>query len=437
MRAPSPQSPPAAQAVGRCLWALALPLCWASVAGCTGPPTKATADHSGTRPVTQEVAAGSAGSPGRSPLSPDPGSLPEEAITKEVVVEGLEHPWGMAWLPSGDLLITERPGRLRIVRGGRLEPRPIAGVVPVSAARARQLFASQQGGLLDVALHPRFNRNPWVYLTYAHGTQDANHTRVARARFDGTSLSDWEVIFQVNRLKSEGQHFGSRLLWLPDDTLLVSIGDGGNPPLRLEGELIRLQAQNRSSHLGKVVRLRDDGTIPPDNPFVGDPQADPAVWSLGHRNIQGMAFDRLQRRVWATEHGSRGGDELNWLRSGRNYGWPLVSFSAEYGTGRPVAPATSTAGMEDPRRVWMATIAPSGLAVYAADRFPQWRGNLFAGGLVAGNIRRLVLDAQGAVIRESVLPIGARVRDVRQGPDGFLYVLTDEPEGRLLRVRPR
>jgi glucose/arabinose dehydrogenase len=268
--------------------------------------------------------------PARSALSPEPATLPVEAIRTEVVVEGLEHPWGMVWLPSGDILITERPGRLRIVRGGRLDPRPIAGVAPVSGAEARQLFASLQGGLLDVALHPRYRRNRWVYFSYAHGSQEANRTRVARARFDGA--------------------------------------------------LIRLQAQNRSSHLGKVVRLHDDGSIQDDNPFVDDPKADPAVWSVGHRNIEGMAFDPLQRRVWATEHGSRGGDELNRIRPGRNYGWPVVSLSAEYSSGQPVAPLTTAAGMDDPRRVWMATIAPSGLAVYTAARFPQWRGNLFANG---------------------------------------------------------
>ncbi len=375
-------------------------------------------------------------------LSPDPGNLPVERVALIPVVEGLEHPWGMAWLPNGDLLITERPGRLRIVRAGRLDPVPVAGVAPVADVVAHQLFASSQGGLLDVALHPRFSENGWVYFSYAHGSQQANGTRVARARFDGRVLRDWQVIFRVNRDKSGGQHFGSRLLWLPDETLLVSIGDGGNPPLSLDGQWIRLQAQNPASHLGKVIRIREDGSIPADNPFAASAagtaaaKADPAVWSLGHRNIQGLAYDPVHRRVWATEHGSRGGDELNRLRAGANYGWPRVSHSDEYATGRPVASATTAPGMVDPRRVWMATIAPSGLAVYTGDRVPGWRGNLFAGGLVARGVRRLQLNGAGEVIGESVLPIGARVRDVRQGPDGELYVLTDEAQGRLLKIRP-
>jgi glucose/arabinose dehydrogenase len=342
----------------------------------------------------------------------------------------------MAWLPDGDLLITERPGRLRIVRSGRLDPRPVPGVPAVAAVGADQVFASRQGGLLDVALHPRFAETGWVYFSYAHGTAEANGTRVARARFDGTALRDWQVIFTARPLKPGGQHFGSRLLWLPDETLLVSIGDGGNPPLRLDGELIRRQAQDPGSHLGKVVRLDAEGRPAADNPFRDTPDADPAVWTLGHRNIQGLAYDAVRRRIWASEHGSRGGDELNLLVAGANHGWPQVSFSAEYDTGRPVAPRTSAPGFTDPRRVWMGTIAPSGLAVYSGDRVPAWRGDLFVGGLVGRSVRRLRLDADGRVIGESVIPIGARVRDVRQGPDGFLYVLTDEPAGRLLRLRP-
>ncbi|MEA5472635.1 PQQ-dependent sugar dehydrogenase [Synechococcus sp. CCY9201] len=370
-------------------------------------------------------------------LSPDPEGLPVEPVTLTPVVQGLEHPWGMDWLPNGDLLITERPGRLRIVRAGTLDPVPVAGVAPVAAdVVAEQLFASSQGGLLDVAVHPGFADNGWVYFSYAHGDQQANGTRVARARFDGRTLRGWQVIFEVNRTKAGGQHFGSRLVWLPDDTLLVSIGDGGNPPVSLDGAWIRLQAQNPASHLGKVIRLREDGSIPPDNPFVGRKGANAAVWSLGHRNIQGMTYDAVRRSVWATEHGSRGGDELNLLSPGINYGWPIVSHSREYDSGRSVAPTSSSPGFADPRRVWMATIAPSGLAVMQGDRVPQWRGNLFAGGLVARSVRRLQLNESGDVIAESIIPIGERVRDVRQGPDGDLYVLTDAPQGRLLRLRP-
>lgn len=216
------------------------------------------------------------------------------------VLSGLEHPWGMAWLPDGAILVTERPGRLRIVRNGVLEPQEIGGVPEV--------FAVGQGGLLDVALHPDFASNGWLYLTYAHGNREANRTRVARARFDGQNLQNLEVIFEVERLKTDSQHFGSRIVWLPDGTMLVTIGDGGNPPVQLNGELIRQQAQNLNGFLGKVVRLNDDGSIPQDNPFVNSDNANGAVWSYGHRNIQGIAVDSGNNQVWSTEHGARGGD---------------------------------------------------------------------------------------------------------------------------------
>lgn len=365
-----------------------------------------------------------------------PTKTEEETLQAVPVVEGLEHPWGVAWLPNGDLLITERPGRLRIVRDGVLDPEAIAGVEEVSDATAQQLFASRQGGLLDIALHPRFTENRLVYFTYAHGTQNANRTRVARAVFDGEKLQNWEVIFQVGQTKQEGQHFGSRLVWLPDETLLISIGDGGNPPLQLEGDFIRKQAQNLASHLGKVIRIHDDGSIPTDNPFIDNAEAAPEVWSYGHRNIQGMAFHPLTGEVWATEHGSRGGDELNRIQAGKNYGWPAVSYSAEYSTGRPVAPTTTREDVMEPQRVWTPAIAPSGLAIYDGDRHPQWQGDIFAGGLVSQDIRHLQLDEAGQVTKENIIPIGQRVRDVRQAPDGYLYVLTDADKGQLLRLEP-
>jgi glucose/arabinose dehydrogenase len=350
------------------------------------------------------------------------------------ILKGLEHPWGMAWLPNGDILITERPGRLRIVRDGVLDAQAIAGVQPVSTVSAQQLFASQQGGLLDIAIHPRFAENRWVYFTYAHGTPKANRTRVARAMFDGKTLRDWQVIFEVGQAKPGGQHFGSRLTWLPDQTLLISIGDGGNPPVQLEGDLIRKQAQNRASHLGKVIRINDDGTVPRDNPFGDDPNAAPEVWSYGHRNIQGMAYDTITQRVWATEHGSQGGDELNLIEAGKNYGWPDVSFSKEYGSGQPVAPITSRADVVNPLNIWTPSIAPSGLAIYNGDRYPDWRGDIFVGALVEKSIRRLQIGNGNQVIGEVMIPIGQRVRDIRQGPDGHLYVLTDEENGSLLRL---
>lgn len=353
-------------------------------------------------------------------------------VRTATVVEGLEHPWSMAWLPDGAMLITERPGRLRIVRDGVLDPNSIAGVPDV--------FASRQGGLMDVSVHPQFAQNRFIYLTYAHGTEEANRTRVARARLDGRSLTDVQVIFEVTQPKPGGQHFGSRIAWLPDGTMLVSIGDGGNPPVELEGNLIRQQAQSLQSRLGKIVRLNDDGSIPPDNPFVnaGGAQrtrSDRAVWSYGHRNIQGLAVDAATNRVWATEHGARGGDELNLVQAGQNYGWPIVTHSREY-SGGIISQERSRSGMVDPRQVWNSTLAPSGLMVYGGDRFAAWRGDLFAGGLVSQDLRRIDLDEAGNLRDEQVIEIGQRVRDVRQSPDGLIYVLTDAPNGQLLRLEP-
>jgi aldose sugar dehydrogenase len=345
------------------------------------------------------------------------------------VVAGLEHPWALTWLPSGEMLITERPGRLRVVRGGVLLPQPVAGLAAT--------LGQGHGGLMDVALHPRFAENRLVYFTYGIGTPEANATRLARGRLaaDLSALTDLEVLHTVSPLKPGLQHFGSRLLWLPDGTFLLALGDGGNPPLRLDGELMREQAQKPGSQLGKILRLRDDGTVPPDNPFVGRPGTDPYIWTLGHRNIQGLARDPVSGRLWANEHGSRGGDELNLLAAGGNYGWPRVTYSIEYTFGT-ISRATSRPDMVDPLVVWTPAQAPSGLLFYTGDSFPAWRGDLFSGALKRKEIRRIDLDAAGRVIRQEKLPIGARVRDVRQGPDGFIYVLTDEADGRLLRLAP-
>jgi glucose/arabinose dehydrogenase len=353
----------------------------------------------------------------------------EPGTRRETVVEGLEQPWGMAWLPDGTLLVTERPGRLRVVRDGRLEPQPVTGLPAV--------LAHGQGGLLDVAVHPRFADNALVYVTYSHGTPEANRTRVARARLVGRELRDVRTIFEVQQAKPGGAHFGSRLAWLPDGTLLVSIGDGGNPPTSLDGRLIRENAQDLASHLGKVVRLRDDGTPAVDNPFAkGAGAAAPVVWTLGHRNVQGLAWDPFRRTVWATEHGALGGDELNRLVAGGNYGWPTVSRTREYRGGTPVGAPPPRAGMSEPALLWEVAVAPSGLAVYDGSAFPQWRGDLFSGSLMGADVRRLDLDDAGRIVGETALRVGARVRDVRAGPDGFLYVLTDERAGRLLRYVP-
>jgi glucose/arabinose dehydrogenase len=344
------------------------------------------------------------------------------------IIKNLEHPWSLTWLPDGSQLITERPGRLRIVRNGKLDPAPIAGVPPVLAAG--------QGGLMDVSLHPRFAQNRFIYLTYSHGTEQANRTRLARATFDSKGLRNLRVIFEVDPVKPGTQHFGSRILWLPDNTMLIAIGDGGNPPLQLNGDLIRKQAQNRRAHLGKIVRLNDDGSIPTNNPFATDKDAHPAIWSYGHRNIQGVTLDPTTKRVWATEHGSKGGDELNLVEAGKNYGWPIVTHSREY-TGGEISTQRSRPGMIDPKWVWTPAIAPSGLVMYRSNRVPAWQGNLFAGGLVSQDVRRIELDATGKVVDQQPIPIGQRVRDVRQGPDGLLYILTDQQAGQLIRLEPK
>jgi len=361
---------------------------------------------------------------GPAPISAD---VPEaKGWRTEVVIKGLNHPWSIAWLPDGSALVTERAGRLRLIQGGKLDPKPIAGLPPV--------LASGQGGLLDIALHPDFADNQWVYLSFTTGAPQANRTALARGRFDGRALRDTEVIFKNADPKSGGQHFGSRIVWLPDKSLLISIGDGGNPPISFNDENIRNQAQNPGTHFGKVLRLNDDGTPPSDNPFINQPGAKPEIWSLGHRNIQGMTRDPLSGRIWANEHGSRGGDELNVIEGGHNYGWPEVTYSIEY-WGPKISDETSRPGITDPRLVWTPSKAPSGLTFYTGDVYPQWKGDLFSGALKFRQIRRIDLDG-AKVIGEEKLTIGQRVRDVRQGPDGYLYVLTDEDDGALLRILP-
>ncbi len=349
-------------------------------------------------------------------------------LQPQILAENLEHPWSMAWLPDGSMLITERPGRLRMMRNGKLDPNPIAGVPAV--------FASGQGGLLDIALHPRFQENQWVYFSYSAGDRNTNQTKVARAKFDGKTLTDWQDILQADPTKTGTQHFGSRLLWLPDETLLISIGDGGNPPLQIDGELSRKQAQNLSSRLGKVLRIKDDGSVPADNPFVNQANAAPEIWTYGHRNIQGLALDAATGQVWASEHGSRGGDELNRLEAGKNYGWPEVSYSREYTADQMVAPVTTRPDVPDPLVVWTPSIAPSGLMVYQGDQLAGWQSNLLAGALVSQEIRRIEVDGQGQAEEVGAIAIGQRVRDVRQGPDGLIYVLTDEDAGQLIRLEP-
>lgn len=351
----------------------------------------------------------------------------QQNITQVILTEGLENPWGMDWLPNGDILVTERPGRLRIIKNSKLEPQPIQGVPEV--------LSVGQGGLLDIAVHPNFSENSYIYLTYSSGTRRKNQTRIARAMLEGNQLKDVKVIFEVSPTKRGGQHFGSRLQWLNDGTLLASIGDGGNPPLKIDGELIRKQAQKLDSYLGKIIRINDDGSIPENNPFLDQENANPAIWSYGHRNIQGLTIDKKTGQIWSTEHGSRGGDELNKVVAGENYGWPVVTHSQEY-TGGEISDKRSLPGMVDPLVVWTPAIAPSGLTFYDGDKFMDWKGDLFAGGLVAREVIHIDLNDAGEIVAKYPIKFEQRVRDVKQGPDGFIYVFTDDSNGKLIRLEP-
>lgn len=344
----------------------------------------------------------------------------------EVLADGLVHPWSIAWLPDGRALITERAGRLRLYADGRLLPEPVQGLPQVAALG--------QGGLLDVAPHPDFDQNAWVYFSYSSGSEERNRTQVGRGRLRGGRIEDFQVLYRNPDAKSGGQHFGSRLLWLPDGSLLVSIGDGGNPPISFDGAPIRNQAQNLATAFGKVLRLDADGRAHAGNPFAERPGARAEVFSFGHRNIQGLALNPQDNRVWASEHGARGGDELNQLRRGGNYGWPEVTYSREY-WGPRISDTERRGDVIDPMIVWTPSIAPSGLAFYTGTEFPQWRGDLFAGALKFREVRRIDLE-DGRPVGEEKLSIGQRVRDLRQGPGGGLYLLTDEDPGQLLRIRP-
>jgi aldose sugar dehydrogenase len=273
-------------------------------------------------------------------------------------------------------------------------------------------------------------------MTMSAGTQQENRTILVRGVFEGTRVTNIETLFQVEPSKTGRAHFGSRLLWLPDGTLLMSVGDGGNPPQEIGGMLAREQAQNLGSHLGAVLRLTADGKPASDNPFIDRPDARPEIWTYGHRNIQGLTRDPQSGRVWANEHGPFGGDELNVIERGQNYGWPLQTLGRDYRTREPIG-KPRVEGMVAPRAVWTPAHAPSGLAFYTGDRIPDWRGSLFSGGLAAEDIRRVMLDADGKVTGQERLTIGHRVRDVKQGPDGYLYAITDEENGRLLRIERR
>ncbi len=344
----------------------------------------------------------------------------DTAYQTTTIAENLAYPWCLAFLPDGNMLVTERDGNLRIIRNNVLDPNPISGVP--------ETYVEDQGGLFDVVLHPNFLENHMIYLTYAHGTPEDNHTRVARARLDGNSLQELEVIFESKVEKSTAVHYGGRMTFLDDGTFLLTIGDGFN---------YREQAQVLSNHFGTIVRLNDDGSVPEDNPFVGQPDALPEIWSYGHRNEQGLVFDPVSGRVYENEHGPQGGDELNLIEKGKNYGWPIITYGIDY-SGAKITPYTEYEGMEQPLIDWTPSLAVSGLDVYNGDLFPTWKGDLFASTLVERSVRRIDLE-DGEVVGQEVLfaELEERIRDVRTGPDGALYLLIDSPEGYILRVEPK
>ena len=343
----------------------------------------------------------------------------EHALRVVTLVQGLSHPWGLAFLPDGRLLVTERPGRLRLIEGGRLRPDPVGGLPEI-----RQ---HGQGGLLDVALHPRFADNGLVYLSYAGRDRDGVGTEVLRGRLAGDRLTDVRVIFRMWPKLDTGFHFGSRLVFDREGLLYVTLGDRGYPD----------RAQRLDDHVGTVVRITDDGRVPADNPFLSRGGARPEIFSYGHRNIQGAALHPVSGRVWVVEHGPQGGDEVNVLRPGVNYGWPVITYGVEYGSGAPIGEGTQKAGMAQPLWHWVPTsIAPSGAAFYRGERFPRWRGDLLVGALRERMLVRLKLDGERVLAEERLLTGIGRIRDVRVGPDGLIYLLTDEADGRLLRLEP-
>jgi glucose/arabinose dehydrogenase len=340
-------------------------------------------------------------------------------VTVTVFARGLEHPWGLAFLPDGRMLVTERSGRLRYVGKDGSLSEPIADVPAV--------HAKNQGGLLDVILDPGFFQNSVIYLSYAErGDGETNGTAVARARLDGSRLADVTVIFRQQPKFASNHHFGSRLVFAGDGNLFVTTGERNSQ---------RDLAQDLGTHIGKVLRITKDGKPPADNPFVGREGALPEVWSYGHRNIQGAALHPETGELWTHEHGPKGGDEINVARSGRNYGWPVITYGREY-SGPSIGEGTGKEGMEQPLHYWVPSIAPSGMVFHSGNAFPAWKGQLFVGGLAAEQLVRLELGPDGRVRSEERIAIGKRVRDVREGPDGALYLLTDEDAGEVLRVVP-
>jgi aldose sugar dehydrogenase len=363
------------------------------------------------------------GQPALAEITKAPEAKSKSAYKVETFAKGLVVPWGLAFLPDGRALVTERPGRMRLIGKDGSLSQPLGGVPQVAAVG--------QGGLLDVALAPDFPASKLVYFTFSEPRgEGTNGTSVARAKLvteaSGGRLEDVAVIFRQEPATAGRHHFGSRLAFARDGNLFVTLGE----------RYQRDRAQDLSNHYGKVVRIRPDGSVPPDNPFVGKADARPEIWSYGHRNPQSAAIHPVSGKLWTVEHGARGGDEINVPQAGKNHGWPVITYGMDY-NGSKIGEGTAKAGMEQPIYYWDPSMAPCGMAFYTGNLFPEWKGNLFVGALAANALHRLVLDGESVVGEERLLgDLRERIRDVRDGPDGALWVLTDNADGRVLRIVP-
>ena len=343
-------------------------------------------------------------------------------LSIETVARGLANPWALAFLPDGRMLVTEKPGRLRLVsKDGKLSP---------ALADVPRVFARGQGGLHDVVLDRDYAQNSTIYFCFAQPANGGGRTALARAKLVDDAaprVDDVRVIFEQNGPLSSGNHFGCRIAQGADSNLFLTLG---------EHFTTRDQAQNLGNHLGKIVRIKPDGSVPPDNPFVNRQSAKPEIWSYGQRNPQGLALHPQTGKLWEHEHGPRGGDEINIIEKGKNYGWPVIGYGIDY-SGAKIHASTQKAGMEQPVKYWVPSIAPSGMAFYTGELFPKWKGSLFVGALVPGFLVRLDLDGEKVGNEERLLQdLGERIRDVRQGPDGALWLVTDSSNGRVLRLAP-
>jgi aldose sugar dehydrogenase len=338
-------------------------------------------------------------------------------FTIEVLAEGLENPWSMAFLPDGRILLAERPGRIRIFENGQLLKEPVSGL-PV-------IWAHGQGGLLDIVLHPDYENNGWIYLAYSTNEGVVGSTAIARARLEGNSLVQLEELFRGDPFTELQYHFGCRIVFEDENTFYFTIGDRG----------VMDNAQNLANHNGKVLRLHADGSVPADNPFVGVEGAKPEIWNYGHRNIQGMALHPLTKVLWTHEHGPKGGDEINIEEKGANYGWPKATYGINY-NGTIITTDTTLPGVTDPIHYWVPSIAPCGMDFVTSDIYPNWKNNLLVGALAGRHIQRLVFDGNKVVHSEKLLEEFARFRDVRQGPDGYIYILSEGP-GMFIKLVPK